>query len=143
MLSLQKSWLGVVSRYTKETRKLTYQEAESLGAPKRRSSKTRPVAAKGRHWGNHRGDIQKEQIHTEGLVAGLRAAGTNNGADSTGQPMKAREQWQQTCGMDALQYMIASGSCCCSPQEGSCCRFVEIRTAHLAAIAHSQAGCHG
>jgi hypothetical protein len=58
------------------------------------------------------------------------------------QPKLAREQLQQTCVTDALQYMIASGSCCCNPLEGSRSP-VDCRTESLAATAHSMAVRHG
>lgn len=85
------------------------------------------------------GDNRRERKHTADFAVELKAAaGRSSGTDSMEPPKPAREQWQQTCVTDALQYTIASGSCCCSPLEGSR-SFAGYRTEKPDATAHSMA----
>lgn len=118
-----------------------YQVVAGAGAPSRCSSKTTQAAAKARHWGSRRVDIQLAQNHTGARVEESKAAAdTNSGTGSRAQQKPARVRLQQKpCVMDARRRTIASGSCCCSPR--SCSRNYSgcRRESSAAATAHSMA----
>lgn len=95
-----------------------------------------------RRWDTHTENIRVELAHTGAEAASCWvAAGTRSAKGPTAEPKLARVGSQQTCGMNARQDRIASGSCCCS-QLGQSRSRPEFRTESSAATAHSMADRH-
>jgi hypothetical protein len=69
------------------------------------------------------------------------AAGMRSARGQKAQPRLVHVQLQQTCGVDARQHTIASGSCCCK-HRGDSRSFPGFRTESSGAIAHSLTDVH-
>jgi hypothetical protein len=119
----------------------TYQAIAGLMAPSRCSLKKTRVVVKARHLGSRMEGSPRVVGRTADVdraASWTLAAGTRSARGRMEQPRLAHVQLQQTCGVDARQHTIASGSCCCTPR-GDSRSFPGFRTERIGATAHSQA----